>query len=63
MNEQHTQLPHQRLIAFHIAKDFLLAVIAAKIRDAEIRDQATRTAKGCALNIASDDNDVIPSLH
>ena len=52
MNEPHTQLPHQRLIAFQVAKDLLLAVIAAKISDAEIRDQATRAAKGAALNIA-----------
>jgi four helix bundle protein len=52
MNEQHTKLPHQRLIAFHVAKELLLAVVAAKIADAEIRDQATRAAKGAALNVA-----------
>lgn len=45
-------LPHHRLIAFTVAKELLLAVVAANISDAELKDQATRAAKGAALNCA-----------
>jgi len=45
-------LPHHRLIAFSVAKELLLAVVGADIRDAELRDQATRAAKSAALNTA-----------
>ena len=45
-------LPHHRLIAFTVAKELLLAVVAANIRDAELKDQATRAAKSAALNCA-----------
>ena len=38
-------LPHHRLIAFSVAKELLTAVVAANIRDAELKDQATRAAK------------------
>ena len=47
-----TSLPHHKLIAFSVAKELLLAVVAANIKDAELRDQATRAAKGAALNTA-----------
>ena len=42
------QLPHQRLVAFAVAKELLAAVYAAQIRDAELLDQATRAAKSAA---------------
>ena len=46
------QLPHHKLVAFAVAKDFLVAILAAKIADGELRNQATRAAKSVALNIA-----------
>jgi four helix bundle protein len=52
MHDSTRVLPHQRLRAFQVAKELLLAVIAAKITDAEIRDQVTRAAKGACLNVA-----------
>jgi four helix bundle protein len=45
-------LPHHKLIAFAVAKDLLIAVRAANIRDAKLRDEATRAAKGACLNCA-----------
>lgn len=45
-------LPHHRLIAYAVAKELLVAVVEARIKDGEIKDQALRAAKGCALNIA-----------
>jgi len=45
-------LPHHRLAAFGVARDFLLAVRACSIRDAKLRDEAVRAAKGAALNCA-----------
>src|SRR5450432_1824423 len=45
-------LPHHKLIAFGVAKELLLAVLAAGIRDAKLRDEATRAAKGACLNCA-----------
>jgi hypothetical protein len=38
-------LPHHKLQAFGVAKEMLLAVRSANIRDAGLRDQATRAAK------------------
>ncbi len=59
MNEEKTKtqiqtkpLPHHRLVAFTVAKELLVAVQAAKISDAEIRDQALRAAKSVCLNVA-----------
>ena len=37
---------------FHIARELLIAVRDAQIRDAKLRDDATRAAKGTCLNIA-----------
>jgi four helix bundle protein len=45
-------LPHHKLIAFAVAKELLIAVRAAQIRDAKLRDEATRAAKGACLNCA-----------
>ncbi len=35
-----TTLPHERLIAFQVARKLLLAVSEAKISDPKLRDQA-----------------------
>ena len=45
-------LPHHRLIAFEVAKELLIAVRGAHIRDAKLRDEATRSAKSACLNTA-----------
>jgi four helix bundle protein len=46
------QLPHHSLLAYQAAVAFLLAVKAANIRDAKLRDEATRSAKSACLNSA-----------
>ncbi len=45
-------LPHHKLIAYGVAVELLLAVKAADIRDAKLRDEAVRAAKGACLNCA-----------
>ena len=45
-------LPHHKLIAFGVAKDLLLAVRSACIRDPKLRDEALRSAKSACLNCA-----------
>ena len=45
-------LPHHRLIAFSVARELLLAVRACHIRDAKLRDEASRSSIGAALNCA-----------
>ncbi len=45
-------LPHHKLVAYGVARDLLLAVRAADIRDAKLRDEALRSAKSTALNCA-----------
>src|ERR687887_1682885 len=52
MNETTMYLPHQKLIAYSVARDLVLAVVTARIRDAGLRDQALRAAKSAALNCA-----------
>ena len=47
-----SHLPHHQLIAFSVAKELVLAVIAARITDTTLRDQALRAAKSAALNTA-----------
>jgi four helix bundle protein len=46
------QLPHHRLVAFHVAIELLVAIKAANIRDAKLRDEALRSAKSAVCNIA-----------
>ncbi len=46
------RLPHHRLVAYHVAVELLLAVKAAGIRDAKLRDEALRAAKSAVLNVA-----------
>ena len=45
-------LPHHKLIAFGVAKELLLAVRACQIRDAKLRDEASRSSKSACLNTA-----------
>jgi len=48
MNQQHL-FPFQNLDAYRIARELARRVHEAKIRDRELRDQATRAAKSCFL--------------
>jgi four helix bundle protein len=56
MTDQNTTtrsvLPHHKLLAYHAAVELLLAVKAANIRDAKLRDEAMRSAKSACLNSA-----------
>jgi four helix bundle protein len=55
MTDQNTttrSLPHHKLLAYQAAVQLLLAVKAANIRDAHLRDQAMRAAKSACLNTA-----------
>jgi four helix bundle protein len=45
-------LPHQKLIAFGVAKELLLAVKKSDLRDVHLRDQAMRAAQSACLNTA-----------
>ena len=45
-------LPHHRLIAYGVARELLLAVLACRVRDAKLRDEAVRSAKSACLNSA-----------
>jgi four helix bundle protein len=47
-----TLLPHHKLIAYGVAVELLVAVKAANVRDAKLRDEALRAAKGACLNCA-----------
>jgi four helix bundle protein len=48
----HSFLPHHRLHAYGVAVELLQAVLAARISDAKLRDEAVRAAKGTCLNLA-----------
>ncbi len=58
MHEHHTShslgssLPHHRLHVYCKSLELLAAVRAAQVRDAKLRDEALRAAKGVCLNIA-----------
>jgi hypothetical protein len=43
-----SQLPHHRLVAYQVAVELLLAIKAAEIRDATLRDQGLRAASPVA---------------
>jgi four helix bundle protein len=45
-------LPHHKLVAYGVAVELLIAVKAANVRDAKLRDEALRAAKGACLNCA-----------
>jgi len=42
----------QSLDIYRVAKDICVLVQEARIKDAELRDQATRAAKSCFLNLS-----------
>jgi four helix bundle protein len=46
MNQQHL-FPFQKLDAYRVARELARRVHEARIRDRELRDQATRAAKSC----------------
>ena len=46
------RLPHHKLVAYGVARDFLMAVMACNIRDAKLRDETLRSAKSACLNTA-----------
>ena len=45
-------LPHHKLIAYQVARELLVAVVDAQIRNSDLRDQALRAARSACLNIA-----------
>ncbi len=45
-------LPHHRLLAYGVARDLLVAVLACRIADPKLRDEAHRSAKSACLNCA-----------
>ena len=45
-------LPHEKLIAYQVARELVVIVREAKIADAKLRDQALRAATSACLNIA-----------
>jgi four helix bundle protein len=45
------QLPFQKLDSYQVAKEIAKLVHLAKIRDTELRDQATRASKSCFLQL------------
>jgi four helix bundle protein len=47
-----TTLPHQNLIAYQVARELVVIVRAANIKDSKLRDQALRAATSACLNIA-----------
>ena len=51
-NNLSSSLPHHRLVVYRKALELLAAVRAAQVRDAKLRDEALRAAKGTCLNIA-----------
>ena len=51
-NPHALRLPHHKLVAYGVAIELLHAVKAANIRDAKLRDEAVRAAKGTCLNCA-----------
>ncbi len=55
MTDQDTtprSLPHHKLVAYRVAVELLVAVRAAGVRDAKLRDEAMRAAKSACLNAA-----------
>jgi four helix bundle protein len=44
-------IPMQKLDAYIVAKEIAKRIHEAKIRDAELRDQATRASKSCFLTL------------
>ena len=47
----HESLPFMRLDAYRLAREVAKIVHESKIRDAELRDQASRASKSCFLQL------------
>ena len=47
-----SRVPHQRLIAYTVARELVIAVRHARISNAALNDQALRAALAVGLNIA-----------
>ena len=58
---QQLSLPHHELLAYGVARDLVLAVVATRIRDSKLRDEALRAAKSAALNTAEGAGRVSPA--
>jgi hypothetical protein len=43
--------PHNKLVAYQLALEFVRAVARTRIADAHIRQQAHKSASSCALNL------------
>jgi four helix bundle protein len=52
MDDTMIVLPHHKLVAFGVARELLLAVRDCHIRDAKLRDEASRSSKSACLNTA-----------
>ncbi len=50
--KQANQLPHHKLVAYQLALELVKRVAAARIRDAQLRQQAGKSAASAALNAA-----------
>jgi len=50
-NAMHDELPMQKLDAYRVARELARRVHVASIRDAELRDQATRASKSTFLQL------------
>src|SRR3954454_4171694 len=56
-----TLLLHEKLVAWQVACELLRVVRDARIRDANLRDQAMRAAQSACLNIAEANGRVSPA--
>jgi four helix bundle protein len=45
-------LPHHKLLAYGVAKELLRSVLACRIRDTKLREEALKSAKSACLNCA-----------
>ena len=45
-------MPHHKLVAYEVALELLEAAVACKLKNADLRQQALRSARSCCLNIA-----------
>ena len=46
------EMPFQKMRVYQLSKQLAVLVQQARIRDLELRDQATRAAKSCFLNVS-----------
>ena len=51
-NKTAQQLPHHRLVAYQLALELVKLVSRTRVGDAQLRQQARKSAASCALNTA-----------